>query len=276
LALATRLTRSSAALGATNSTDRTPGQTDIAIFIIDFPHFLLNSAAKQAIAAQPLSVVDTARVFALMHMAAADAGLAVWDAKYAYNFWRPVTAIRAADTDGNDATAPDPNWLPLRVTPSHPEYPCAHCTISAAMCGVLAALFGDNFTFTLESPTLPGKPRTFQKFSDYAALSLEGRLYAGFHYRNSSMTGLDLGAKVGDWVTKNCLVPGPTLTGALQAGEFRLSTRNLGGLAQQLEYSNDLKTWQPLANFTRTDLTIQVLDKTIGSVGARFYRAVAP
>ena len=251
-------------------------QTDIGLFIIDFPFFLLNSAAKQAIAAHPISLVDSARVMALMHMASSDAGIAVWDGKYAYNFWRPVTAIVGADTDGNDATMPDPNWLPLRPTPSHPEYPCAHCTISAAMCGVLASLFGDDFTFTLESPTLPGKPRTFKKFSEYAALSLEGRLYAGFHYRNSSNVGLNLGVKVGDWVAKNSLAAGPELTGTLHAGEFRLSTRNLSNLQQRVEYSTDLQSWLPLANFTRTDTTVQVLDRDAGSSAARFYRTTAP
>jgi hypothetical protein len=195
------------ALGATNSATRTAEQTDIALFIIDTPGYTLNSVAKQAVAAKTTTLVDSARAFALMHMAGEDAVAAVFDAKYAYNFWRPVTAIRAADTDGNDATAPDVDWLPLRATPPHPEYPCAHCTASGAMCGALAAIFGDDFTFTLEAISLPGKPRTFQKFSEYAALTLEGRLYAGFHFRNSSVVGSDLGRKVGAYVFNNALVP---------------------------------------------------------------------
>lgn len=262
-------------LGGTNSTERTPEQTDIGLFIIEFPFFLLNDALKQALAAHPGQLVDTARAFALMHMASADAGVAVWDGKFAYNFWRPVTAIRAADTDGNDATSPDPDWLPLRPTPSHPEYPCAHCTISAAMCTALAAVFGDDFTFTLESPTLPGKPRTFHKFSEYAALSLEGRLYAGFHYRNSSEVGLDLGRKVGAYVASNALVPGPALAGNVQAGQFRLTTTNRGGLEQQVQVSADLLHWSPLSTFIRSDLTQQLVD-TSADPGHQFYRAVAP
>jgi hypothetical protein len=263
-------------LGATNSATRTPDQTDIGLFIIEFPFFLLNSALKQALATNAFSLVDSARAFALMHMASSDAGIAVWDAKYAYDFWRPVTAIRTADTNVNPATLPDPNWLPLRTTPSHPEYPCAHCTISAAMCTVLAAIFGDNFTFTLESPSLPGKPRTFQKFSDYSALSLEGRLYAGFHYRNSSNVGLALGRNIGQYIVNNFLASGPTLNGQLQNGEFRLTTRNVGSLQGRIESSADLVTWLPLTNYTSTDLTVQILDQEAADAAHKFYRAVAP
>jgi hypothetical protein len=262
-------------LGETNSSLRTPEQTDIGLFIIEFPFFLLNSALKQALAARSYSLVDSARAFALMHMASADAGIAVWDAKYAYNFWRPVTAIRGADTNLNPATVPDPSWTPLRTTPAHPEYPCAHCTISAAMCEALAAVFGDNFTFTLESPTLPGKPRTFQKFSDYAALSLEGRLYAGFHYRNSSNVGLMLGRNVGQYVVNNFMVSGPALAGQLQNGEFRLTARNVGRLQGRIETSADLLNWLPLTNYISTDLTLQILDQEAASASHKFYRAVA-
>ena len=263
-------------LGATNSATRTPEQTDIALFIIDTPGYTMNSVAKQAVAAKSLSPVDTARVFALMHMAGDDAGFAVFEAKYAYNFWRPVTAIRAADTDGNDATAPDVDWLPLRATPPHPEYPCAHCAASGAMCGALAAIFGDDFTFTLETATLPGKPRTFHKFSEYAALSLEGRLYAGFHYRFSSIVGSDLGLKVGAYVFNNALTPGPTLSIQLQPGEFRLTPRNRGSLQNRIEVSSDLLNWTTLTNYTSTDLTVQILDPNAAASNQKFYRAVAP
>jgi hypothetical protein len=264
------------ALGATNSATRTPEQTDIALFIIEVPGFILNSAAKQAIAAKSLPLVESARLFALMHVAQEDALCAVMDAKYAYDFWRPVTAIRAADTDGNDATAPDPDWLPLRTTPPHPEYPCAHCTITTAMCGVLASVFGDEFAFTLESPSLPGKPRTFQKLSEYVALVPLGRLYAGFHYRNSSTVGTDLGNKVGAFVVKNFLSPGPTLEGNLQSGEFRLMSRNVGSLQQRIEVSSDLTNWSSLTNYISTDSTVQILDKDATNTLHKFYRAVQP
>ncbi len=263
-------------LGGTNSTTRTAEQTDIALFIIDLPGYTMNSVAKQVVAARNTALVDTARVFALMHMAGDDAVYAVFEAKYAYNFWRPVTAIGAGDTDGNDATTPEADWLPLRVTPPHPEYPCAHCTVSGAMAAVLAAIFGDDFTFTLETASQPGKPRTFRKFSEYAALSLEGRLYAGFHYRFSSVVGADQGQKVGAYVFNHSLTPGPTLSGQLQAGEFRLTPRNRGSLQHRIEVSSDLLKWSTLANYTSTDLTVQILDKDAGGVNHKFYRAVAP
>lgn len=263
-------------LGATNSATRTPEQTDIALFIIDTPGYTMNSVAKQVVAAKSTSLVDTARTFALMHMAGDDAGFAVFDAKYAYNFWRPVTAIRAADTDGNEATAPDLDWLPLRVTPPHPEYPCAHCTTSQAMCGALAAIFGDDFTFTLETATLPGKPRTFHKFSECANLSLEGRLYAGFHYRFSSLVGDELGRKIGAYVAKNALTPGPALAGQLRSGEFRLTTKNVGSLQNRIEVSSDLVNWATLSGYTSTDLTVQILDPNAAASNHKFYRAVGP
>ena len=262
-------------LGATNSTTRTPEQTDIGLFIIEISQLLLNSAAKQALAAHPMSLVDSARVFALMHMAGCDATFAVFDAKYAYNFWRPVTAIRTADANINPATVPDPDWLPLRTTPSHPEYPAAHGVITAAMTTALASIFGDDVTFTLEAPSLPGKPRTFNRFSEYAALTLEGRLYAGFHYRNSSVVGLDMGRHVGEFVVKNFLTPGPTLAGTLQSGQFGLSTRNVGSSQQRVETSADLQTWAPLTNYISSDATLQIVDPAAGSAGHKFYRVVA-
>jgi hypothetical protein len=211
-----------------------------------------------------------------MHMAQDDAVAAVFDAKYAYNFWCPVTAIRAAHTDGNDATSPDPEWLPLRPTPAHLEYPCAHCLVSAAMCGVLASVAGNEFTFTLESPTLAGKPRTFQKFSDYVELSGLGRLYAGFHYRNSSTVGADMGRKIGSFVVRNSLSRGPELAGNLRPGEFRLTTRNVGGLQQRIEVSPDLRKWSPLADYINSDFSIQILDTDAGNSTHKFYRAVSP
>jgi hypothetical protein len=136
----------------------------------------------------------------------------------------------------------------------------------------LALIFGDNFTFTLEAPTLPGKPRTFNRFSDYAALTVEGRLYTGFHYRNSSMVGLELGRKVAEYVVKNALTPGPTLAGTVQSGQFQLWTRNAGSALQRVETSADLQTWVPLTNYVSSDATLQIVDPAASSAGHKFYR----
>ena len=129
---------------------------------------------------------------------------------------------------------------------------------------------------TSPSCSLPGKPRTFHKFSEYAALSLEGRLYAGFHYRFSSVVGSDLGQKVGAYVFDNSLTPGPMLSGQLQAGEFRLTPRNRGSLQNRIEVSSDLLNWSTLTNYTSTDLTVQILDPNAAASNYKFYRAVVP
>ena len=100
--------------------------------------------------------------------------------------------------------------------------------------------------------------------------------YAGFHYRNSSVVGSDLGRKVGAYVFDNALTPGPTLSGQLQAGEFRLTPRNRGSLENRIEVSNDLLNWSTLTNYTSTDLTVQILDPNAASSNHKFYRAVAP
>ena len=186
------------AIGETNSPIRTPEQTDIALFHIEVPSYTLGgSASRYAVAARPLRLADSARLFALENMVMADALVSVWDAKFTYNFWRPVTAIRAADTDGNPATGPDPAWTPLRATPPHPEYPAAHTIVSAAGAEVLASVFGNEFTFTIESPTLPGRPRTFARFSDFPGESSAARIGAGFHYRNSTEVAAQMGVRIG-------------------------------------------------------------------------------
>ncbi|PYJ98402.1 MAG: hypothetical protein DME23_12155 [Verrucomicrobia bacterium] len=206
------------ALGALNSSTRTPEQTDIALFHnSEAPGFTLSSAARFAVAAHPLRLVDSARLFALLNMAVADALISVWDAKFTYNFWRPVTAIRAADTDGNPATDPDPAWLPLAATPPHPEYPAAHTIISAAGATVLASVFGDEFTFTISSPALPGKPRTYARFSDFPGESSLARIAAGFHWRNSTVVAGKMGAAIGRQALAKYLrdIEPPTIIGVV-------------------------------------------------------------
>src|SRR6185295_4497709 len=121
----------------------------------------------------------------------------VFDAKYAYNLWRPVTAIRNADQTGNSATPRDAGWLPLGETPMHPEYPCAHCISSAAVATVLRGLFGDALpAVTLESPSAPGVPRHFTRLTDYEEEVSNARVWAGFHYRFSTVVGRDMGHKI--------------------------------------------------------------------------------
>lgn len=137
----------------------------------------------------------------------ADATIAVFDAQYAYAFWRPVTAIRDGDGDGHDATQRDPAWEPFIPTPMHPEYPCAHCISSAAGAAVLETFFGDAVPpFSLTSPTAPGLCK-FDKLSDHVRESIEARLYDGVHYRTSGDVGAAMGRKIAQYTVQNYLKP---------------------------------------------------------------------
>jgi hypothetical protein len=193
------------AIGETNSATRAVEQTATALFHIEFVPYTLGSAARYALGAQPLPLIESARLFALLNLAMADSFISVWDAKFEYNYWRPITAIRAADTDGNAATEPDPIWTPLRATPPHPEYPAAHTIAAGAGAEVLAAVFGDTFSFTIESPTLPGQPRTFARFSDFPMESGNARVWAGFHWRNSTAVGEQMGRRIAQQALGNFL-----------------------------------------------------------------------
>jgi hypothetical protein len=145
-----------------------------------------------------MDVVDCARLFALASLAGADAYTAVFDAKYAFNFWRPVTAIRNADQTGNKATPRDASWLPLGDTPMHPEYPCAHCITSAAISAVLQGVVGETVgEISLTSPTAPGVTRRWTRLQDYSDEVANARTYAGFHYRFSNEVGKEMGKRIG-------------------------------------------------------------------------------
>jgi hypothetical protein len=194
-------------MGAKTGSARTPAQTVMARFWETTGPGLHNPIARQLAAAAKLDLVDTARFVALYAMAAADSYIAVFDAKYAYNFWRPVTAIRNGDNDGNDATERDPGWEPLISTPMHPEYPCAHCSSSGAAAAVFEAFFGNAVRFTLTSPTAPGVVREFTRLSDYVNESIEARICDGVHYRTSGEVGAALGRQVGRHAAQNYLKP---------------------------------------------------------------------
>lgn len=186
-------------VGARNSTTRTAEQTTIGRFWFAVGARTYNPIVKQAAIAKGMDVVDCARLFALTSMAGNDALVAVFDAKYHYNLWRPITAIRNADTTSNPATPRDASWLPLGDTPMHPEYPCAHCITSAAIGAVLRNIVGDEFgEFSLTSPTAPGVTRKWTRVQDYSEEVSSARIYAGFHYRFSTEVGNGMGTKIGE------------------------------------------------------------------------------
>jgi hypothetical protein len=139
-------------------------------------------------------------------MASADAIIAGFDTKYTYNFWRPVTAIRAADTDSNPDTAADLTWTPLVVTPRHPDYISNHCIYSAAAAKVLSSIFhGDHFAFSIASSTAPGAVRSYHSFSQAAKEVADARVWVGFHFRTGCRVGLKQGKEVGRFAFKNYL-----------------------------------------------------------------------
>ena len=194
-------------LGALNSQVRTPDQTQIALFWTGSPSAIWNGVARQVIAGRNLDLSSTARALALMYLAASDSGIACWDAKYTYNFWRPITAIRNADADGNDATVAEPGWEPLFATHQHPEYPSGHSTNSGAMASALALLFGDDpgVPIAAASPANPGFVRPWTTFSEGVQEVIDARIYSGFHYRTSDDVGAKLGGKVARFVFNHAL-----------------------------------------------------------------------
>ena len=149
-------------------------------------------------------------MFALLNLAIADSVIAFYDAKYTYNFWRPVTAIRAADTDNNPETLVDPNWLPeVGNTTPDPSYPGAHAVISAAGASVLISFFEkDHFDFNVTSEVLPGVERSFERFSAAAKEATLSRIFAGVHFRFDLTTGQRLGREVAHLVVDDLLTPG--------------------------------------------------------------------
>jgi PAP2 superfamily protein len=153
-----------------------------------------------------LTTAQNARLFALLNLSFADSVIAFYDAKYTYNRWRPVTAIRAADTDNPDTT-PDPNWLPeVGNTTPDPAYPGAHAVISAAGAEVLVAVLQrDRLDFHVTSEVLPGVERSFASFSAAAEEATLSRIFAGVHFRNDLTSGHRLGRDVADFVLDHFL-----------------------------------------------------------------------
>ena len=195
-------------MGVKTGSARTAEHTQIALFWSLVGPATYNPVARQLAAANGLESIENARLFALFSIAAADAGVAIFEAKYNYNFWRPVTAIRNGDLDGNSRTERDPSWEPLIATPMHPEYPCAHCTFQSTAASVLETYFGTNAaTFTLTSTTAPGVTRKFSKLPDYVAEVVNARIYEGVHYRTSGEAGAAMGRKIGQYTVQNFLKP---------------------------------------------------------------------
>jgi hypothetical protein len=193
-------------IGHLNSPNRTALQTDIALFWRGSPVQIWNPMIHQALGANPANLSETARTFALVYLAAADAGIACWEAKYLYDYWRPQPAIVAGALDGNDDTTADGSWLPLVTTPPHPEYPSGHTSNSRAIGSMLGFLFGDDPGVDL-AVTLTGITRTWNTFSEAADEVVDARVYSGIHFRTADDIGSILGKQVARFVFTHALKP---------------------------------------------------------------------
>lgn len=193
-------------MGSLGSTLRTAEQTDFCRFWqLSTPTFLWTRVALDLLADVDSSLSDNAHLLATMSLATADAIIACWDAKYFYEFWRPVTAIRLGDTDGNADTTLDPTWTPLLVTPPFPEYTSGHSTASSAAASVLADYFGDATSFTVKSHTNLSWTRSFSSFSAAVAEVADARVFAGIHFRTACVVGTAAGADVAAYVLENMI-----------------------------------------------------------------------
>ncbi len=188
------------AFGAATGSSRTDDQAEIGFFYTEHAVAQYSRAFRRYAIENHLNLQKTARFFAMANTAILDSQIACWDAKFHYNFWRPVTAIRAGDTDGNSATEPDPNWIGLAVTPAHPEYPAAHGCWTSATATILEDFNATKAVyFTLDS-VVTGTERKFENTDDLRAEIIDARVYGGMHYRNSVQVGATIGEQVAHWV----------------------------------------------------------------------------
>jgi hypothetical protein len=187
-------------LGAANSSARPPELSDVARFFSAPGPLFYNPAARQLAEARALGMEENARLFARLNSTMADALIACWEAKYHYDFWRPVTAIAAADRDGNSDTAPTADWTSFIVTPPFPSYPSGHACVGAAARVVLEHEFGpDGFEVTLTSPAAPELSRSYHAWQDILDDVDDARVFGGVHYRFDQEQGAELGRAVAEY-----------------------------------------------------------------------------
>ncbi|KGN42809.1 vanadium-dependent haloperoxidase [Knoellia aerolata] len=201
--------------GTTTPSARTADQTEVARFWVESSPLLWNRLARSLAEQRGLDAWQAARLFGLLDMALADGYIGTFDQKYDQNFWRPVTAIREAGSDGNPRTSPDPTWTPLVTTPPIPDHDSGHAVEGGAAAAVLRGFFGsDRAHFTLCSHTLPpGQTctdpdpvmRSFHRFSQAASENADSRVLVGFHFRHASTSGTEHGTKIGRYVVRRYL-----------------------------------------------------------------------
>jgi hypothetical protein len=198
------------AKGSLTGSTRTDDQTFYAKFWYEFSDIGWNRITRIVAANHDLDLAESARLFALMNIALADSYIAGWDSKFYYDYWRPITAIRAGDTDSNDATTANAAWEPLMITPPIQDYPSTHSVLGAAAAEILGSTFGDQTSFTTMSTSSVAPDtdvRSFTSFTEAANENADSRVMAGIHFRSAANAGQRLGRKIGDYVNQNLLPP---------------------------------------------------------------------
>jgi hypothetical protein len=269
-------------LGSKTNSTRTPEQTQIAIFWSDFSYTAMPPGHWHEIAAsiarsRDTSLVDSARMMALLSIAQADGAIICWEAKYRYDLWRPVTAIQRADEDGNPETAADPGWDHLLAAPPFPAYTSGHSTFSKASAQVLAKFYGsDEIAFTASSDSLPG---VFRNFTSLAACADEvgmSRIYGGIHFQFDNESGKKCGREIADYVTANFLLPNNQLPlvrlERLMENSVAIRLHGHAGRHVVLERSTDLNIWSALATNAVLSGGV-VITAPKSAVNAVFFRA---
>jgi membrane-associated phospholipid phosphatase len=196
-------------IGSIDSTERPPDRANVARFYsASSPTVVMNQAARQVAQEQGRSLSENARALALVNMAISDSLVASFFNKYHYNFWRPETAIRAGDTDGNPKTEPDASFAPFITTPCFPSYPSNHGSASGGGAEILRRLYGEaGHSITLTNPTLPDIVLQYSMFKQITDDISDARVYGGIHFRTDQVAGAVLGKAVGTAVYKNNLRP---------------------------------------------------------------------
>jgi hypothetical protein len=191
-------------LGAADSQTRTPEQTDIALYWDHAPWVEIVRSLAQT---QRLDTADTARLLAMVWLAAADSQIGCRNDKYYWNWWRPITAIREAATDGSPRTEPDPDWTSLIDAPPYPDHPAGHTCGSGAIVGALQTFFGtDKIAFSATS-FRSGTTRSFTRFSQALDEVIDSRVWGGIHFRTADVQGAVMGKKVAQYTRKNYFQP---------------------------------------------------------------------
>jgi hypothetical protein len=255
-------------MGSRGSATRTADQSEAAQFYESLGY---SDVWNGVLAGRSLTLIESARLFALAHMVIFDAQASVCATKYAYGFWRPVTAIRNGDKDGNDATPAEPAWESSFDTHPHPDYPSQASQILGAEVEVLISVLGDDLPFQI-APSDGTKPRSFPRLSAIYDDVVTGRIAAGMHFRNSCVVAVDAGRKIARHALGEALRPLPVLAAESTSGFPPFQVALDGGRVRSyvIQTSVDLTQWLPWR--TNTYGLVTLSDPDAATLGHRFYR----